>query len=72
MLSPESITGGERKMVGSVMMFEADTLEEVEKIIKNDIYYTSGVVRPFFLLSYDTCNTIEFSGTQRNWSLRLL
>lgn len=44
MLSPESITGGERKMVGSVMFFEMETLEEVRKLIESDIYYTSEVV----------------------------
>jgi hypothetical protein len=44
MFTPDSITGGETKMVGSVLFFEADTIEEVRKLVEGDIYYTSGVV----------------------------
>ena len=45
MLSPESVEpGGEVKMVGSVLVFEAETIEEVRKTVESDIYYTSGVV----------------------------
>ena len=45
MLTPESIQRGhEKKMVGSVIIFEAETLEAVKKLVENDIYYTSGVV----------------------------
>jgi len=43
MFSPESITGGEQKMLGSVLFFDADTIEEVRKVVERDIYYTSGV-----------------------------
>jgi len=43
MFTPESITGGDAKMVGSVLFFEADTIEEVRKVVEGDIYYTSGV-----------------------------
>lgn len=52
--SPESVAPGatQKKMVGSVMFFQADTLEEVKKTVENDIYYTSGVVRSqVFLIS---------------------
>lgn len=43
-LTPESITGeGPRKMVGSMLLLEAESLEAVRKRIENDIYYTSGV-----------------------------
>lgn len=31
------------KINGSVMMYEADSEEEVWKAVKSDIYYTSGV-----------------------------
>ena len=31
------------KINGSVMMVEADTREEVERVIKEDIYYKEGV-----------------------------
>ena len=44
MFAPESITGGEQKMLGSVLFFDADTIEEVRTVVEGDIYYTSGVV----------------------------
>ncbi|KAJ7054367.1 hypothetical protein C8F01DRAFT_1088904 [Mycena amicta] len=46
MLTPESITGADKKMVGSVMIIEADTIETVESLIENDLYYTAGVWDP--------------------------
>ncbi|KAH8112265.1 hypothetical protein DFH11DRAFT_1511928 [Phellopilus nigrolimitatus] len=48
LLSPESIAspGAERKMIGSAMVFEAASLDEVKKIIESDIYYTTGVWDP--------------------------
>ena len=49
-LTPESIAPGvtEKEMIGSVMVFEAESLEEVRKIVENDIYYTTGVVSSRF------------------------
>lgn len=46
MFSPESVLLGatQKKMVGSVMFFQADSIEEVKKSVESDIYYTSGVV----------------------------
>ena len=46
MLTPESIETptSERKMVGSVMIVEAENLTAVKKTIEEDIYYTAGVV----------------------------
>jgi len=48
MLSPESIATPDapKKMVGSTMIYEAETLQEVEDIVKGDIYYTTGVWDP--------------------------
>ena len=48
MLSPESIASpdAEQKMVGSLVVFEGSSVEEVKKLIEDDIYYTSGVVCP--------------------------
>ncbi|KAG8918754.1 hypothetical protein FRC01_001673 [Tulasnella sp. 417] len=44
MLTPESITGeGPRKMVGSMLLFEAESIEAVRRKIESDIYYRSGV-----------------------------
>lgn len=48
MLTPESVQlGQEKKMVGSVLIFEAETLDAVKTLVEKDIYYTSGVVCPF-------------------------
>ncbi|KAH9913503.1 hypothetical protein B0H21DRAFT_703925 [Amylocystis lapponica] len=46
MLSPESIASptAEKKMVGSVIIYAAESLEACRKIVESDIYYTSGVV----------------------------
>lgn len=33
-------------MVGSLVVFEGSSVEEVKKLIEDDIYYTSGVVCP--------------------------
>ncbi|RDX47528.1 hypothetical protein OH76DRAFT_1354079 [Lentinus brumalis] len=45
MLTPESIASptAEKKMVGSVFICEAESLEEVRKVMQSDVYYTSGV-----------------------------
>ncbi|KAI0710326.1 hypothetical protein C8T65DRAFT_575463 [Cerioporus squamosus] len=45
MLSPESIASptAEKKMVGSIFICEAESLEEVRKVMESDVYYTSGV-----------------------------
>jgi hypothetical protein len=32
-------------MTGSLMFYEAESMEEVRKMVESDIYYTSGVVR---------------------------
>jgi len=46
LMSPESIglPEGERKMVGSLVIFEAKTFEEVRAIVENDTYYKNEVV----------------------------
>ncbi|KAJ7931227.1 hypothetical protein B0H13DRAFT_860860 [Mycena leptocephala] len=46
LLSPESLTGAERKMIGSLMIYEAESLEAVRSVIESDIYYTAGVWDP--------------------------
>ncbi|KAI0060395.1 hypothetical protein BV25DRAFT_1807433 [Artomyces pyxidatus] len=45
MLTPESVAGP-KKMVGSVMFYEAASLDEVRAAVEGDIYYTSGVWDP--------------------------
>lgn len=46
MLTPESIDTptSDRKMVGSVLIMEAESLAAVRKAIEEDIYYTADVV----------------------------
>ena len=47
LLAPElTDENGRKKMVGSLLFFEAESIEEVRKIVESDIYYTKGVVRP--------------------------
>ncbi|KZS87937.1 hypothetical protein SISNIDRAFT_418929 [Sistotremastrum niveocremeum HHB9708] len=43
MLSPGSITGGERKLIGSTMVVQAASIEEVKQKMEKDIYWTAGV-----------------------------
>ncbi|KAJ7512466.1 hypothetical protein B0H11DRAFT_1844252 [Mycena galericulata] len=45
-LTPESLTGADKKLVGSVLIFEAENIETVRTMIETDIYYTSGVWDP--------------------------
>ena len=51
MLTPESIQtpSSEKKMIGSVLILEAENMGAVRKTIEEDIYYTSGVVSDFVL-----------------------
>jgi hypothetical protein len=46
LVSPETMgmEGRERKAVGSLLIVQAKTIEEVRKMIESDVYYTSGVV----------------------------
>lgn len=46
MLTPESIASptAEKKMIGSVFVCEADSLQTVRDLMESDVYYTSGVV----------------------------
>jgi uncharacterized protein len=45
MITPESLEpGAEKKMVGSVVVYEAESVEEVKKIVQRDPYYAANVV----------------------------
>ncbi|KAJ7793924.1 hypothetical protein B0H14DRAFT_2924755 [Mycena olivaceomarginata] len=46
LLTPESLTGGDKKLIGSAMIYEAESLEVVKSVIESDIYYTAGVWDP--------------------------
>ena len=51
-MTPESVASptAEKKMIGSVFVCEAESLESVRKLMESDVYYTNGVVSP--LLGY--------------------
>jgi uncharacterized protein YciI len=36
---------GRKKMMGSVVFYEAESIEEVRKLVEADPYFTDGVVR---------------------------
>lgn len=46
LLAPESIASPDApmKLVGSMMVIEADSIESARKVIESDIYYQTGVV----------------------------
>lgn len=45
MLTEDSLNpGAEKKMIGSTLIFKAESIEEVRKLVEKDVYYTSGVV----------------------------
>lgn len=50
MLSPESVTGGEKKLIGSMFLIEAQKIEEVREKIETDVYWRTGVVSSFDIL----------------------
>ena len=64
LVSPETYQSESKKMVGSGMIFEAENIDVVRKLIHEDIYYTSGVVRAAFVrvLNRSDC---AISGTKR-------
>ncbi|KAJ7735105.1 hypothetical protein DFH07DRAFT_114827, partial [Mycena maculata] len=43
LLMPESLMLQDKKMVGSTMIFKAESIEAVRTLVERDIYYTSGV-----------------------------
>jgi hypothetical protein len=46
--TPDAITNPDapKKMVGSTLILEAESIDQVKNMIENDIYYTSGVWDP--------------------------
>ena len=45
LISPETYDKPEKKLIGSMMIYEAEKLEDVKKVIEDDIYWKSNVVR---------------------------
>ncbi|KAJ6618002.1 hypothetical protein B0H10DRAFT_2031709 [Mycena sp. CBHHK59/15] len=46
LLTPESLLSADKKMIGSMFIFEAENIDAVKKIVESDIYYTAGVWDP--------------------------
>ncbi|KAJ7148620.1 hypothetical protein C8R43DRAFT_888729 [Mycena crocata] len=46
LLTPESLTGADKKMIGSVIIYQAENIEAVTTMVETDIYYTAGVWDP--------------------------
>ncbi|KAJ7753739.1 hypothetical protein B0H16DRAFT_1543834 [Mycena metata] len=46
LLTPESVSSENKKMIGSMFIFQAENIEAVKKMIETDIYYTSDVWDP--------------------------
>ena len=44
LVSPETHQTEQKKLIGSAGVYEAASLEEVRKVIEEDIYWTAGVV----------------------------
>jgi hypothetical protein len=68
MLTPESVESptAEKQMIGSMMVFEAEKLEDVKKMVEEDIYYTSGVVSPSVLCFSDLGLTSASVGRRKD------
>jgi hypothetical protein len=64
------VEGERKKGVGSILIIEAENIEEVRKLIENDIYTTSGVVSPVKADASTLPHMPLLSGTRRSWSLR--
>ncbi|KAF7291916.1 YCII domain-containing protein [Mycena indigotica] len=46
LLTPESLASENKTMIGSTFIIEAETIDQVKKMIEEDIYYTTGVWDP--------------------------
>jgi len=57
LLAPElTDESGRKKMTGSLMFYEAGSIEDVRKTVESDIYYTSGVVRLLLFPTHSPTN----------------
>lgn len=50
LVTPESQDAADKKFFGSVLLYEADSIEDVRKLVEQDIYWTENVV------SWSTCS----------------
>lgn len=72
MLTPASIASpdAEKKMVGSLFICEAESLDAVRELMESDVYHTAGVVSVFSLgVTSDAGlnGRSAFSGIRKRW-----
>ena len=65
LLAPETHQTADKKLIGSMLVFEMESLEDVRKLVESDVYWTSNVVRTqlYHLITYLIYARI--SGTRR-------
>ena len=50
LLTPETYQTENKKLVGSMLIFEMESLEAVRQLVESDVYWTSNVVRDSSIL----------------------
>lgn len=55
MISPETYQSSEKKTIGAVGIYQAESLEAVRKRVEEDVYYVENVVRPDLCLRPLSC-----------------
>ena len=50
---------GRKKMIGSIIFYEAESIEEVRKVVESDPYYTDGAVREPAILRSNPQSTLD-------------
>ncbi len=45
MVSPDTYASNQKNMIGSMLVYQAESIEDVKQLVEQDIYYTSNVVR---------------------------
>lgn len=54
------VVDGRKKAIGSALIVQAENIEEVRKIIENDIYVTEGVVSSQHLVEFMSLNKSQW------------
>jgi len=43
LITPESLNTADKKFVGSVLLYEAESIEDARKLVEQDLYWTENV-----------------------------
>lgn len=70
LLTPQSVetATSDKKMTGSMLIFQAENIEKIRVIIESDVYYTSGVVGAILYHPVADSDCASLSGIQRSSS----